>query len=195
MNAWPTPRGVFAYPDARPHLVLDAFQSRFMEDKDPVDLAPAHAMLRVARLSDWPVAHVMRRPFGAHFDPEDDGWRPVSGFEPTRNEMSFVSHGKTPFASRHFTDRFLDLQPQIVLFLSLISEESSLETLAYARQKGIPFYLVRDDYFIGAYPDVTQTQEPECVWQKTGANEILPLTHCLQRFAPSNLTLHPAGGP
>ncbi len=128
-----------------PHVVFDAFQNSSMQGRDDGDIAPGRAMLAQARHAGWPISHILRRPPDTCFDPDDPLWRPIDGFEPWACEMSFVTTGRTAFASRPFTERFLSLRPYVVFYLSLATRENCLETLAFAEEKGLPFTLVSSD--------------------------------------------------
>ncbi|MGF1454854.1 MAG: hypothetical protein ACFB6R_05680 [Alphaproteobacteria bacterium] len=130
---------------ASPHIVFDAFQNAALKRHDDDDIAAARTMLLEARRAGWQVSHVFHRPPDRCFNPDDPDWRPIEGFEPSPFEMSFVTLGRTAFASRPFTERFLALRSHRIFFMSLAPRENCLETLAMAERHGLPFDFVRFD--------------------------------------------------
>ncbi len=136
-------------------VVLDAFQNRFLEERDPTGLAMAHAIVGFARENGWPVCHVLRRPPESLFDPEDASWHPIEGLAPAPTDMTFVTVGDTPFASRPFTERLCQSRPDTVLYLSLALPVNRERTLAEAQSRGLSFLQVTDQHIIGVCHPLT----------------------------------------
>ncbi len=100
-------------------------------------LDTCRAALRLARLSGWPIGHVLAREPVADFDPTDMDWRPIEGFEPLGQDRIYFTQGGSAFDNAHFSDLMWEWRNHDVLLLSAGVTKSCSKTLADARMKGI----------------------------------------------------------
>ncbi len=197
-------------PAQTPLLLLEAFQPKFAAESGVLGMTPertgdpgdpccglfaAQTMLGFARLSAWPIAHVLYRPEPDRFDPDAPEWHPLHGFRPQATEMAFITHGPSAFANTRFEPMLLGHWDREVFLLSLASAASHIGLLAYARKKGISMHLVHTTCPEGDAPSTCEAKLKGVGEEPKSGLPGMAIDTCLRHFGQDTLMLRLAESP
>ncbi len=94
------------------------------------------SILRLARMSGWPVAHVLHRAPDGTYDPQAPEWRPIDGFEPVCSEMVFMISDHSAFSNPRF-EEMLTHSSHVPVLVSAQGQSGCTHTLRDAYERGV----------------------------------------------------------
>ncbi len=172
-------------------LQRDAFEQARLHSSENIwrALENCRSILQMARLSGWPVAHVLWRERD-EFDPCGDAWRPIEGFEPTACEMTFITNGPSAFSSPQFRTMIISQIRRSAILVGIEGTMSCLSTLVDAQERHIRLTYINDACFLpGLAPAENSLESAQDITIARFFGDVMETAHFLKRYAPSDLML------